>query len=436
MTLRVPFLTEIDSRAIIKGSRDPLGQVPIWTRLGRHVVGNLTTVTTSVRDFTVLLLGLRFVERVLEQEGGQNEVEVFLRWEQLASYARVRHKDVSFRGIEKVKANLADSTKVTLSADRRFQILGNQKIYGVWGLYTVAAAASALTHGAPAQLTPQARAFVERHYVGALTRAGFRNGDAIVKLIGAEQSSLHTDGRDEKLLQAIAQLLRPDRFLPAEQAFYDEHLVRGGPDDETQGRQGRLAVLLEKSAHDARFTWSPAAVSTLAVRAKDRAERESLGWRLDRIRDCETVMAPAYRLFLFLLSREHQTIDGVAREVRQVWGERLTNVDRTRFAALGSELRQAVGDEAATARWIELARSLESGAYEEAIELLIAHNGQMMKQRGSGAPWVDVHKGRLRVRFRDDLASLPERAELPHLWRFPYFLDSLRAVTGQLRSAP
>jgi hypothetical protein len=53
--LTTPFLTDLDSRAAVKGSRDPLGIQPIWTRLGRHVVGNLTTVSNSVRDFTTLL---------------------------------------------------------------------------------------------------------------------------------------------------------------------------------------------------------------------------------------------------------------------------------------------------------------------------------------------------------------------------------------------
>jgi hypothetical protein len=56
----VPFLTDIASRAAIKGSRDPLGEQPIWALIGRHVVGGLTTSTTSVRDFVVLLLGYWF----------------------------------------------------------------------------------------------------------------------------------------------------------------------------------------------------------------------------------------------------------------------------------------------------------------------------------------------------------------------------------------
>ena len=83
-----PFLTDLDDRARVKGSRDPLGAQPIWTRFGRHVIGNLTTVTTSLRDFTTLLLGYYFAERVAEEAGTGSEVETFLKWEQLAAYSR------------------------------------------------------------------------------------------------------------------------------------------------------------------------------------------------------------------------------------------------------------------------------------------------------------------------------------------------------------
>jgi hypothetical protein len=55
--LMAPFLTDIDPQAAVKGSRDPLSLQTIWARLGRHVVGKLTTVSTSVRDFTTLVLG-------------------------------------------------------------------------------------------------------------------------------------------------------------------------------------------------------------------------------------------------------------------------------------------------------------------------------------------------------------------------------------------
>ena len=86
--LTTPFLTDLDSRAAVKGSRDPLGIQSIWTRLGRHVVGNLTTVSDSIRDFTTLLLGYYFAERLSNESGPGSELAVFLRWEQLAAYAR------------------------------------------------------------------------------------------------------------------------------------------------------------------------------------------------------------------------------------------------------------------------------------------------------------------------------------------------------------
>lgn len=132
--LRTPFLTDLDSRAAVKGSRDPLGIQQIWTRLGRTVVGNLTTVSNSVRDFTTLLVGYYFTEQLSRELGVGSDLSVFLKWEQLAAYSRAHvNGDYSFRGTEKVRKNLSEDSRVVLSDDRAHQILGNQKIYGLWG---------------------------------------------------------------------------------------------------------------------------------------------------------------------------------------------------------------------------------------------------------------------------------------------------------------
>jgi hypothetical protein len=77
-----PFLTDLDSRADVKGSRDPLGIQVLWTGLGRNVVRNLTTGSVSVRDFTTLLLGYYFVQKVSEAVGAGSELATFLKWEQ------------------------------------------------------------------------------------------------------------------------------------------------------------------------------------------------------------------------------------------------------------------------------------------------------------------------------------------------------------------
>jgi hypothetical protein len=63
----MPFLTDLDDGADIKSSRDPLGLVPMSSKFGREVVGNLTTVTSTVHGFTSLLVGLELTDMLREQ---------------------------------------------------------------------------------------------------------------------------------------------------------------------------------------------------------------------------------------------------------------------------------------------------------------------------------------------------------------------------------
>jgi hypothetical protein len=53
LEMNAPFLTEVDPEIAVKGSMDhPLGLLPLWSRYGRRVVGNLTLVASSARGFT------------------------------------------------------------------------------------------------------------------------------------------------------------------------------------------------------------------------------------------------------------------------------------------------------------------------------------------------------------------------------------------------
>ena len=83
------FLTELDPNVRVKGSRDPLGTLSVWSGFGRQVVGNLTTQTTSLTDFRLLVLG-RWV-RCGRLESGTPS---FLVWEQVCAYARLKNGDV------------------------------------------------------------------------------------------------------------------------------------------------------------------------------------------------------------------------------------------------------------------------------------------------------------------------------------------------------
>ncbi len=78
---------------------------------GRKVVGNLTTVSNSLRGFTTLLLGYYFAEQVRDLDGAGVEsiLNVFLKFEQLAAYTRLYiNHDRDFRGIDRVAKRLGE----------------------------------------------------------------------------------------------------------------------------------------------------------------------------------------------------------------------------------------------------------------------------------------------------------------------------------------
>ncbi len=118
------FLTLEDPNARIHGSRDPLGVQPVWASFGRHVVTNLTTVTTSIRGFTVLLLGRLLAEKMIEKGvvEERDALSIFLRTEQIGSYTRylAHGVDGDIRGIERVKRFVSEhSSKVPIQDGRQ-----------------------------------------------------------------------------------------------------------------------------------------------------------------------------------------------------------------------------------------------------------------------------------------------------------------------------
>ena len=124
-----PFLTEMDERGAIRGSVDGLGAMRVWTSIGRTVVGNLTTVTTSVRDFTVTMLGHHLAGEVAAVRPSAKRLDTFLKWEQLAAHVRAHcNRDFALRGTQRVQQSLAEGLRITLGVDRKCQFLVNQRM--------------------------------------------------------------------------------------------------------------------------------------------------------------------------------------------------------------------------------------------------------------------------------------------------------------------
>ena len=434
-TVSGPFLTEIDPQAAVKGSRDPLGIQTIWSRLGRHVVGNLTTVTTSARDFTTLMLGYHFAERAAALRDSDGDLNVFLRWEQLAAHARFRvNGDGRVRGIERVKRAVNEGGRVRIGVDPRGFILSNQRTYGLWGLYTGPARASGLVEGEPTRLTPTARDLVERVYLPVFTKEGFRNADSIVMRLVGDGWLRDESGSDKNLLHAVARVLSR-RLRAPERGILRKHLLFGDVPDRTNGRQAAVASALGSTLGDRGWALSPNTVLQLAKACRaEGVPGQEAAYRLERVRVAEALLAPAAALFDFLLGCDGQGVAQVTAMVRGEWGDHLATVDPSQVAKLAPELDHGTDNGETARRWIRLAGALSEGLYDEAVQLLMEQNALVMKARAASGPWVDLAEDRLRVRYRDERpGSLPGQQALISLWRHPYFLDSLRSIAWDLR---
>ena len=425
-----PFLTLEDPNAKIKGSRDPLGVQPIWAAFGRHVVTNLTTQSSSVRGFTTLLLGRYFAAELVDKGMASREdaLDVFLRMEQLSAYVRhVAHGvEGEIRGIERVRKTVDETRgRVPIHADRRGWILSDQKVYGLWGLYSVSARTSGLIPEGALDVTEDTRAFLKRNYVDRLDGAA----RPLLRLL-AKGGTLDTRGQD-RVFSALADMLTP-AFNKDEVEFYGSRL-RDGCDvaGSVPERQSRFRTLLETQTNLDALVGRAELVSLAKTAAP---VDEELAGRLNRIAHLEALLAPAEALFQQILARHGQAVEDVAASISRHWGPRAPNLDRVAFADLMPEIRARSNTTIARAM-DDCHDALGNGDYAGAISSLLDWNKVVMETRGAAA-WVRLgDRRRLDVRYRGNEPRLPDRDELPELWRNSYFIDALKLVTRQLRPA-
>lgn len=415
----MPFLTLLDSNAKVKGSRDSLGVQGVWTSLGRQIVGNLTTVSTSLPDFTTLLLGYWLVEQLADKAP---EVDVFLRWEQWAAYARNYPSESggSVRGVERVNSRLSEGPRVVISAEREHQILSNQKTYGLWGLYSMPARASGLMHSEHSRLSPPAHAFVEEVLLPKLTPVAGKGARILLDRLERPRYKLQLDGDDAPLVKTVRKLLAAsaaNALSDRERTFYREHLLHGGPQGE---RMQPLAVETMPMIGDRETPLGPQRMREWVKRAQ-RTDAD-LATRLENVRVAETLLAPCAALFSFIIGQNERMVGKVAADVAETWG--------TGFSALEVEGLQFVEPHLPSG-WIGVAEAIRAADYAEVIQRLQQINVRVMQERGS-APWFHIEDGRIRVRYFEASRPLPPRKALSTLWEHSYFLDSLASMALQI----
>ena len=399
----------------------------MWSAFGRHVVTNLTTVSTSVRGFTTLLLGRYFAADLVDRGMANREdaLDIFLRMEQICAYAQYvgQKVDDNIRGIERVKRFVDEQKgRVAIQTDRSGRILSDQKTYGLWGLYSVPARRSGLIPEGSLDVEPEAREFVERNYVCHLNGAARPLHQLLTK-----GGMLNTRGGDPvfaAVTKMMSRTLRPD-----ENEFYARFVRDGlGVKDVEPERQARLRELLQTDANLAEPT-GRAEVLRLSRRARTRDH--GLASRLERIAHLEAFLAPSNALFQHLLTQHGQQPDRVGNELASRWDSQVPHLDHGVFQDLRDEIRSIVGP--AIAQPMERCyAALHDGDYTEVLVALLDWNAVVMRDRG-GAPWVRCGEhGQIDVRYRGNDQLLPEKNDLNELWGNSYFIDSLKSVTRQL----
>jgi hypothetical protein len=424
----MPFLTLQDPNARIKGSRDPLGVVPIWARFGRRIVGNLTTSSTSVRGFTTLLLARYLAEHLIAEGSAKAEdaLDIFLRTEQICAHVRHAAHGASgeVRGIERVRA-MGGAKKTVPIHLRDGAILSDQKTYGLWGLYSVPSRTSGLIPEGPIGVTARAREMIEAVMLPALDAARSR-----LERLVRRGGTLKLDKTDP-VFHALTPLLGPT-FVDGERQLYESALRDGdGIAELPEGRQRRMRAALE-AADLLDKDLGRAEMTTLAETARDLDE--GLAAALADIVTIEAFLAPAAALFEHLLACAGKRPATIASDLAERWGARLPGLDTSAFAQLAPRIAQVTGAEVA-AEIQTCHGALADGEYVAAIEALLRWNARVMADRKAG-PWARMAPNQtVEVLYRIVEHELPTAGDLPDLWRHSYFVAPLQSVTRELARA-
>lgn len=434
------FLTAIDPNRAVKGSRDPLGFQTLWTHYGRQVVSNLTTVTTSIPSFTTLLLGLHYAAQLIDGEDCAQDdlIPIFLRFEQIAAYSRYARGrdngiDLEIRGIDRVSRRMDDRQKARISTDREHMILSDQKTYGIWGLYTVAAKTSGLIEANGFRLTPAAEKFVSEHIL--VPKKGFTSNinRAILSFLVANGKEFRPFDSDSSVAAALANAHEP-KYSNSELGFFTTHLLHGGTDKrgEIQERFWQLLFSLNTSLRT-RISWgndfSMPELKQLIDMAGAKND-EQLAERLVHVQRLEELLVPLEAIFNFMMTQDGQTTGSISRQVSKEWKTGLKHINDK---ALKKQFSVLAGDFTLTTkeRLSNLALSLRNGEFENVLRELLVQNKEVMERRGS-APWIEIKNEVLNVKFRERGSDLPAKSDVAETWKNNYFLGSLKSIGGKL----
>ena len=397
-----------DDRIKPKGSRDPLGFELVWSHFGRKVVGNLTTITSSLENFSVAMLGFYLTHRLLPNSTEQKHImECFLRYEQVTAYLRYAAEHRGIMGITRVTKRMRGDDALTLGLGKQSQILSDQASYGLWGLYSSAMRSTGLVGG-------------DRRVP---TKEGVELGELIANELGEEnvQRLMSWMEKDQSVDRAtlnddMAQAYVTAINNPKVRSQLLEQLGTAGKTTGTQANlwrysQGVLTASIDREAGMELPEFVAALVETCS-------NDEVLRALLTDIQNVERLLVTANMLFRFLRTQDGKSIDKVTEALQ----ESIENLVQPR-------LEQPVADMSVPYRESleQFRTALIESDIRSALHVLIKQNEEVMQNRG-GASWVELEGNIIRVRVSSESGDLRGQQYLQEHWDYDYFLGSFKNI--------
>ena len=392
----MPFLSLLDDRAKPKGSRDPLGFELVWTHFGRKVVGNLTTITSSVENFTVALLGFYWAHQIhgnADKDSRERLIrETFLRYEQLAAYLRYQSGSKEIMGITRVHKHMTDQAE-SLAISLKAQILSNQASYGLWGLYSSALKDSGLVEGSDRKLTAEGMDL-------AATIAQGLNANEFIQLFRVDgQLSRH---ECERLAPQFWHAIRKETVRQNL-----THILLRGRHNQSASVQEGLFAATEKLVRAGKLT-GKFSQNLNQVQSVGSPELQKC---LEEIQRVERVLVAANNVFYYLLTQDHRPVSSVVEQIESQAYD---------YEHLPETLPQGMTRRSSLC---EINDNLRARNHWGAVSAVIKLNAEVMKARG-GAPWVTYDGDILNVKVKSETAVLRSREALLDDWDYDYFLGS------------
>ena len=409
--MSMPFLSLIDNRAKPKGSRDPLGFELIWTHYGRQVIGNLTTITGSLTNFAVAILGFKWANDLhahLPEAEQQIKIrDTFLRYEQLAAYLRFLSGDTQIMGITRVQQRMGDKrSRIGFGVGSDAQILSDQASYGLWGLYSSAMRDTGLVQGDNRTPVPTGLAIAEK-IEARLDQSHFIDIFSSVKPVAIET------------FEPLARTFKKAINTKAAREELLDSLMRGSRHKQLQKE---LWLLTQRMAEEGRTVTG---IPDFITQIKDRCGGSKLMHCLMEIERVERLLVAANNIFNYCRGKDGATVADLVSRLEQRY-----SYGHLSEAISFDNLRDVLG-----VQRVDLLRRLldvlRSHNHREAVVALLELNRVVMELRG-GCPWVELENGStLRVKVPSETATLVEQSEMESMWDYDYFIASYINIASQ-----